>query len=75
MIDTDPQVLYTENDLLRIAEETAKKTAEHISALFLGVRNLENFKETLANVPEGEETGMATLKAKIGDTWITGSSV
>ena len=74
MIDMDERPVYTKSDLLRIAEETAKRTAADTLAAFLKGKHLENPTEKLAGMPEGEN-GMATLKAKIGDTWITGSSV
>ncbi len=59
MIDTDSHPYYTESDLLRIAEETATQTAKKTLAMILGGMNLENFTKVSANMPEGNENGMA----------------
>lgn len=74
MIDTKGNPVYTESDLLRIAEETAKRTAADTLSAFLKGMNLEKPIEKLADMPEGDN-GMATLKARIGDAWITANSV
>ncbi len=74
-VDNNSHPLYTEQALYRVAEKAAKAAVSDTLAMLVKGMNIENFRKISANVPEGEETGMATLKAKIGDVWITGSSV
>ena len=64
MIDTDSHPYYTESDLLRIAEETAKQTAKETLAMILGGMNLENFTKHSANMPEGDN-GMAKQRIPV----------
>ena len=64
MIDTDDRPRYTEADLLRIAEETAKRTAVDTLASFLKGTFLENLTSSNANMPKGEN-GMAKLRVRV----------
>ena len=64
MIDTDSHPVYTEKDLRRIVEETAKRTAENTLALFLEGRNLDKFTSDSASMPKGE-SGMSKLRVRV----------
>ncbi len=64
MIDTDHSPVYTESDLLRIVEETAKRTAATTLAAVLGRTNLDSLTDSSASMPEGDN-GMAKYRVRV----------